>query len=204
VAQAIQPCAIFVCAGSREANRQQKRIQGETGTSMESGSGGRGRRKAEKHGKRGKSIPESKRAGRDTKHTGDLAEMEFMLQAANKGFAVAKPFGDNEHYDVLVDARPRLWRVQVKSASAFRPHAFEVGSHWSGYKHLNSYSPAEIDLLAAFIHGLRIWYLIPVQVIQSRLTLALYPFGAPRRSADEFEKYREAWHLLEPRASRVR
>jgi hypothetical protein len=129
--------------------------------------------------------------------------MEFMLQAANKGFAVAKPFGDNEHYDVLVDARPRLWRVQVKSASAFRPDTFEVGSHWSGYKHLSPYTPADIDVLAAFIHGLRIWYLIPVQAIQSRLTLALYPMGV-RRGAGEFEKYREAWYLLEPKASRVR
>jgi hypothetical protein len=139
---------------------------------------------------------------RDTKHVGDLAEMEFMLQAANKGFAVAKPFGDNEHYDVLVDGRSRVWRVQVRSVSVSRAHTFVVKSTWSDYRHFTPYTSADIDFLAAFMRGPRIWYLIPVEVIQGRLTLSLYPFGA-RRSAAEFEKYREAWHLLEPEASRT-
>lgn len=33
--------------------------------------------------------------------------------------------------------------------------------------------------------------------LHGRLNLNLYPFGA-RRSAGPFEKFREAWHLLNP------
>src|SRR6202007_2276212 len=40
-----------------------------------------------------------------TKRRGELAELAFTLKAASLGFAVPKPFGDRERYDVIVDAR---------------------------------------------------------------------------------------------------
>jgi len=125
--------------------------------------------------------------------------MEFMLQAHSRGFPVGKPFGDNEHYDVMVDARIRIWRVQVKLATHYRNQTFCVRSHWSGYRHIQPYTPDDIDFLAAFVQPHDVWYLIPATVIKGRLMLNLYPCGA-RRSAGEFEKYREAWHLLTPNA----
>jgi hypothetical protein len=138
--------------------------------------------------------------GRNTKHIGDLAELDFMLQAAGHGFAIAKPFGDSEHYDIMVDAGGHIWRVQVKTANLYRNRTFAVRSHWSGYSHLVPYTPADIDFLAAFIRRYRIWSLIPARAIKNRFTLNLYPFGA-RRSAAHFEKYREAWHLLRVRGA---
>jgi len=39
-----------------------------------------------------------------TKDRGDLTEMEFMVEAKRRGYPVGKPFGDNQHYDVLLDA----------------------------------------------------------------------------------------------------
>jgi len=57
------------------------------------------------------------------------------------------------------------------------------------------------------MRGLRIWYLIPVEVIQRRLTLSLYSLGA-RRSAAEYEKKKIprklAPNLLKSKASRTR
>lgn len=133
----------------------------------------------------------------NTKHAGELAEMEFMLQAHARGFPVAKPFGDNEHYDVLVDSRRLIWRVQVKLATHYRNQTYSLHSHWSGYKHLTPYTPDDIDFLVGFVHPHKVWYLIPAAQIKGRLTLNLYPLGA-RRGAAEFEKYKEAWHLLTP------
>jgi len=126
--------------------------------------------------------------------------MDFMLQAATHGLAVAKPFGDNEHYDVIVDAGDRMWRVQVKSAIDSHRGHFAVPTHWTApYKRLAPYTAADIDFLAAFIRPHHIWYLIPVEAIRGRLALALHPFGSRRRPINNFEKYREAWHLLSPR-----
>ncbi|MFZ2009665.1 MAG: group I intron-associated PD-(D/E)XK endonuclease, partial [Candidatus Sulfotelmatobacter sp.] len=44
--------------------------------------------------------------------------MMFMVKAAQKGFATAKPYGDSRRYDFILDVGQRLWRVQVKSSSA--------------------------------------------------------------------------------------
>jgi hypothetical protein len=131
----------------------------------------------------------------DTKHIGNIAEMEFMLQAQLRGFAVGRPFGDSEHYDVMLDSRTRLWRIQVKLATHYRNQTYSLRSHWSGYGHLIPYTPKEIDFLAGFVRPHALWYLIPAAEIRGRFTLNLYPQGA-RRAAGEFEPFKEAWDLL--------
>src|ERR1700691_153112 len=73
----------------------------------------------------------SGRRGRNnTKHVGEMAEMQFMLDAARRRFGVARPFGNNERYDVIVDAPRRLWRVQVKASGASHHRGFSVRSCW--------------------------------------------------------------------------
>ncbi len=46
--------------------------------------------------------------------------MGFMFKAAGLGFGVAKPCGDSERYDFILDSGKRLWRVQVKSTYVAR------------------------------------------------------------------------------------
>jgi len=132
------------------------------------------------------------------KHIGSVAEMAFMLRASLRGCAVAKPFGEAEHYDVLVDARTHIWRVQVKIATPQKHNGFSFRSCWAGYKGLVPYTPEEIDFLAAFIRQHDIWYLIPATEIKGRLLLNVHPFGTlrHRQNTHEFEKFREAWPLL--------
>lgn len=124
--------------------------------------------------------------------------MAFMLRASLRGFAVAKPFGEAEHYDVIVDARSGIWRVQVKIATPQKHNGFSFRSSWSGYHELIPYTPKEIDFLAALVRTHDIWYLIPATEIKGRLLLNVHPFGTFRhgRNTAEFEKFREAWELL--------
>lgn len=140
--------------------------------------------------------------GRDnSKHKGSIAELQFMLDAARRGFGVAKPFGDNERYDVVLDAARRLWRVQVKGGGAEHHNGFAVRTCWrTTGKHM-PYTPEQIDFLAAVVEGRRlrgrrIWYVIPVRALGGRLHINLYPFGSRKGSEERFEKYREAWKLL--------
>jgi hypothetical protein len=51
-----------------------------------------------------------------TKRRRELAELAFTLKAANLGFGVARPYGDSERYDVILDARD-LTGKQVERAS---------------------------------------------------------------------------------------
>ena len=59
-------------------------------------------------------------AQQGTKKKGEAAELAFMLKAVSLGFGVAKPWGDSERYDFILDSGTQLWRVQVKSSSALQ------------------------------------------------------------------------------------
>jgi len=143
---------------------------------------------------------------RDTlssKELGDLGELAFVLAATAKGLPVAKPFGDCRRYDLIVDSGRRLLRIQVKSA--YKPSNrgnYQVQASRQTAPTRLPYSADEIDFLAAYIAPRDIWYLVPVGVLLTGPCICLYPDGT-RKKKDEgtakYEKYREAWHLLDER-----
>jgi hypothetical protein len=127
----------------------------------------------------------------DPKRRGELAELAFMRKAANLGFAVAKPWGDSDRYDVVVRFDKTFWRVQIKSVlgkSPSRGH-YRVQTRDSR-KH--TYSAKDIDFLVAYIFAEDIWYVIPAHIVENRKSLCLTP-GSKRSSVD---RYREAWDLM--------
>jgi len=128
-----------------------------------------------------------------SKTKGELGELAFSHKAASLGFGVAKPTGEDEAYDFILDSGKRLWRVQVKSIySPFR-HGYRASCrHWNR----NLYQPEEIDFVAVYIVPLNIWYIIPVNSVINSSTLYFYPSGCKR--GGRFERFREAWHLMAP------
>jgi hypothetical protein len=142
------------------------------------------------------------RGPRSDKAKGDLAELAFLHKAASLGFGVAKPYGDKEHYDFILDSGERFWRVQVRSTSC-RVSGNRSGymfstSHSSRRHRAKTYKAREIDIFVAYIVPLDIWYIIPVNQIWSRHSLGLHPSGC--RGGGHFEVFREAWHLMAPGA----
>ena len=131
-----------------------------------------------------------------SKDRGDLTEMRFMVAATWRGLVVAKPYGDNEKYDLIVDAGWRMWRVQVKGTGATHCRGFAVRSSWRTSMRQMPYTPSQVDFLVVMVVGKGIWYVIPVRALEGRLTIHVYPFGSRRGSRNRFEKYRGAWSLL--------
>jgi len=162
----------------------------------------------------GDALPDSRKSGKagkkraqwggriTSKHRGDVGEMQFMIEAAKRGFGVAKPFGDNERYDLILDAgQKRFWRVQVKSSASMYQNGFAVQACWKTSRKRLPYTAALIDFIAVVIQTSRvrsgqIWYVIPVRALCGRLTIRLYPFGAQSGWGLLLEKYRDAWGLL--------
>ena len=142
-----------------------------------------------------------------TKRMGELAELAFMYRAASEGIGVARPYGDSHPYDFLVQHGRRLFRVQVKSCfSSSRAHArgYPIRVGRNTRFGTVSYSPEEIDFIAAFVASYRVWYVIPVDALENRTSINLYPRGKRRKGAAFYETYREAWHLLkEPEAAKI-
>lgn len=92
--------------------------------------------------------------------------------------------------------RTSFWRVQVKSVLAKTPSKayYRVKTAVGGGtgNRLATYSPTEIDFLAAYIFQDDLWYVFPAAVIAGRSCVCLIP-GSKR---SKYEKYREAWKVM--------
>ena len=133
-------------------------------------------------------------AGLSSKQRGELAEMMFMVKAAQKGFATAKPFGDSRRYDFIVDVGNRLWRVQVKSSSAEQYGSYMLNLQRNANGEVIPYDPSEIDFVVAYVMPLDAWFVIPVEAIAGQKTAKLCLHGNPR--SGRLGKYWEAWGLM--------
>jgi hypothetical protein len=135
-------------------------------------------------------------ASHDTrKWAGEQAEAAFLNKATSLGLNVAKPWGDSERYDFIVDSGRRLLRVQVKSTQYVAPERFGFVINMACRAAL--YTEEDIDFVAAYLVPLNLWYVIPVKACLNRSNLLFYPKSKNLRG--HYEKYREAWRRLRSR-----
>jgi len=136
----------------------------------------------------------------NTKRTGERSEAAFLYQASQRRFAICKPWGDSERYDFILDNRPQptvhLFRIQIKCTDSLRAGAYETRATYTVGNTRAVYTKRDIDFIAAHVVPLNIWYIIPVEVCTPQPMLRFYPHRQARRM--RLEKYREAWHLLDP------
>ncbi|MFY9683747.1 MAG: group I intron-associated PD-(D/E)XK endonuclease [Candidatus Sulfotelmatobacter sp.] len=129
-----------------------------------------------------------------SKQRGELAEMMFMVKAAQKGFATAKPYGDSRRYDFILDVGQRLWRVQVKSSSAKQYGSYMVNLQRNANGEVVPYDASEIDFVVAYVMPCDAWFVIPVEAIYGRQSAKLCLHGNAR--SGRLGKYWEAWGLM--------
>jgi PD-(D/E)XK endonuclease len=132
-----------------------------------------------------------------SKRRGELSELAFFYKAASLGFGVAKPWGDTERYDFILDSGQRLWRVQLKSGCHHRKRCYDLHGR-CGNQEKSQYTSKEIDILVAYLVPINVWYIIPVEKIQKK-ALLFFPYGGARCA--HYEQYREAWGLMAPQTS---
>ena len=152
-----------------------------------------------------------RRLRRNPKRLGEVSQAAFLLKARMMGFNMAVPWGDSERYDFVVwaeaagegarAARARgtpMLRVQVKGTGRLYRRGYEVqavrSTRGQGKKR---YTKKDIDVLAAHVQPLDVWYLLPIEAIGRTKSLRFYPDIESRRP--RWEKYREAWEVLEDR-----
>jgi hypothetical protein len=137
---------------------------------------------------------------RNHKKRGQWAELRFMAKATELGFQIAEPRGDTAQYDVVLDLGGRFISVQVKSTS-FQAKNLKPGNFVASLRNNHGgigryYEESDFDYLAVYCIPKDIWYIIPSAV-------AAHNYAARVRPGDkqnQWEQYREAWHLLQDRA----
>jgi hypothetical protein len=134
------------------------------------------------------------------KQRGEWVELQFMAEAARRRYMVCKPWGDSRPYDVGIEHGLNYLRVQVKSSTCRlgRGYYCQFKPDWS--KKNGTYSLERLDLFAAYVIPVNVWYLIPASVLlgrNPRKSLMLFPVEPPKkRGGYECECYKEAWDLL--------
>src|SRR5438876_9857881 len=119
-----------------------------------------------------------------------------LSTTASLGFIVAKPYGDNERYDFVVDSGQRLWRVQVKSTSYLHSGSYRVLALLHLRRQTVTYQPSEVDFLVAHVIPRRRLVCSAHQGHRrpSHSDFGAIRFGSP--SSRLWDAYREAWHLF--------
>ncbi len=140
-------------------------------------------------------------ARRNPKRSGEISQAAFLLKARTLGFNVAMPWGDSERYDFVVwrEGGP-MFRVQVKGTGRLHRRGYEVQPvHATRGRGKKRYTVREIDVIAAHVQPLDVWYLLPMAAVGRAKSLRFYP-DIPSREP-MWEEYREAWGVLEGRAA---
>lgn len=120
--------------------------------------------------------------------------MGFLLKASGLGFGAAKPWGDSERYDFVLDSGKRFWRVQVKSTYGLRAHSYSIQARGSSQGRKKSYTAKQIDMLVVYIVSEDARYVVPVGAFAPRKHLKFYPSGS--KTGGRYEQYREGWELM--------
>lgn len=106
----------------------------------------------------------------DTKLKGDIAEQAVILFSLQQGWGVLNPVGDRMPYDLVLDIKGKLIRLQVKSAwfDAAKEN-FVVDRTKTNRRQMlrEPYSPTDFDFAIAYIEELTVFYVIPVGVFLS-------------------------------------
>jgi hypothetical protein len=138
---------------------------------------------------------------RNFKERGEWVELLFMACALRKLFRVSKPWGDSGAYDVGIELRGRLLRVQVKSTSYRLSNGYQCACKPNAKS--KPYTRRMVDFFAAYIVPEDVWYIIPASVVFKTKSsdLMLCPVQERvRRDGYKYESYREAWKLLRARS----
>ena len=132
------------------------------------------------------------------KQRGEWVELLFMAAAASHGYHILKPWGDSLAYDVGIEHDGGLLRVQVKSTAVLGGTGYFCRCRRS-YNDIQDYTLDEVDLFAAYVVPMKIWYLIPASEIlgaEPKVGVMLHPVVPLKKSRECYEHYREAWGLL--------
>jgi hypothetical protein len=102
-----------------------------------------------------------------TKQVGDESEAAVLAELVERGYSVSIPFGDNDPYDLVVDAEPELYRVQVNTGWLEDGRVrFKTCSRTTegGDPATRDYTATEVDAFAVRCRELGTLYWVPIEV----------------------------------------
>lgn len=137
----------------------------------------------------------------DTKLKADIAESAVVTELLKRGFSVLRPLGDRLPYDLGVDLREKLIRIQVKSAwfnAKDKCYAVDTRRTKTNRRHMlrKRYSKDDFDFAIIYIADLSLFYVMPISVFSSYRSTLTFVESDKRQRRPRSASYRERWDLL--------
>lgn len=127
---------------------------------------------------------------KNTKHIGNITELNCLAAFLSEGYDVSIPYGDCARYDFIADINGKLIRVQTKTASPLDKKHPEIGIHFSCRSKNIKYKDNEIDYFTTYWKN--ICYLIPVNECSAIKNLR---FKKPKNGQKHNITYAEHYQL---------
>jgi len=137
----------------------------------------------------------------DTKLKADIAESAVTTELLKRGFRVLQPIGDRLAYDLGVDHKDRLLRIQVKSAwFNAKNNCYVVDGRRTKTNRRRMlrkrYSAADFDFAIIYLADLQVFYVMPVAVFSGYGSTVTLVERDKRQRRPKSAEYRERWDLL--------
>ena len=101
----------------------------------------------------------------NSKEIGNLTELQCITAFYALGCDVSIPFGNSQKYDIIIDYKNHLYKVQIKHANDKNGELFSIKTRWQGHNTngytQTSYTKEDIDFFATYYKDNL--YLIPVE-----------------------------------------
>lgn len=135
----------------------------------------------------------------DTKLKADIAESAVITELLKRGFNVLRPVGDRLPYDLAIDSKGKLIRIQVKSAWFYRgAYKVDVRMTRTNRREMKRryYNQNDFDCAIIYIQDLHIFYIMPQTVFSSYKSEISLVETVKRQRKPKSAKYKEDWDLL--------
>ena len=134
------------------------------------------------------------------KKLGEVGELAFAMRAALLGLSVARPYGESDPYDFLIDNGKRCSRVQVRCKGPqirplYRVPCGRRAHNPNGKAPLTvPFKKDEVHFVAIYLLGEDLWYILPLKALGGRVHVSLRPGKTGPR--DRYRRYVEKWNLF--------
>ena len=140
----------------------------------------------------------------ESKKVGNLTELQCATKLYELGCAVNIPFGNSEKYDLVIDWKNKLYKVQVKHGNEVLDDegnivAIKIKTTWTGHNtsgyQSHKYTEDDCDFFATFYNNE--CYLIPYDECSAEKMLRLVPPKNNQKRGISFLKDYLAINILE-------
>lgn len=128
----------------------------------------------------------------NSKQKGNIAESAVIAKLISLGYGVSIPFGDNQRYDIILDLKSKLYKIQIKyCGQVCKDYVTCITSSRLNHttNKTNTTYEQDIDLFIFYIYELNEYLMIPINEIGIQKTIQI------RRTLPKTTNGKKTWML---------